>query len=73
MTEEQLKELFTPEEYNQFCEFMIGMDYSWSNDFCYIEHIQEFLTILPDDTRKEDIIYSCIKNYPHVLGLEAEK
>ena len=73
MTEDKLKELFTPEEFSKFCEFMIEMNYSWSKDSCYTEYIQEFLVSLPDDTRKEEIIYSCIRNYPHVLGIEAEK
>jgi hypothetical protein len=72
MTEEQLKQLFTLEEFNKFCEFMIEMDHSWSRNSCYTEYIQEYLTRMEDNERKEEIIYSCIRNYPHILGIESE-
>jgi hypothetical protein len=73
MTEEQLRELFTPEEFNNFCEFMIEMNYFWSKNTCYTEYVQEFLTRIEDEERTNEILYSCIKNYPHILGIEGEK
>lgn len=70
MSETELKELFTPEEYELFLEFMIKNNYFWSKDSCYVEFVQAFLTNMEDDERKDEIIYTCIKKYPKILGLE---
>lgn len=70
MSEIELKELFTPEEYELLLEFMILHDYLWSKNICYTEYIQEFLTTLDDNERKEEIIYLCIQKYPQILGLK---
>lgn len=68
MTELELRELFTPEEYERFLEFMIENNYFWSKDSCYVESVQDFLSVMEDNERKEEIICTCITKFPKILG-----
>lgn len=64
----ELKELFTLEEFELLVEYMIEKNYLWEKDSCHVWYVQEFLTILEDNERKNEIISICIQNYPQILG-----
>jgi hypothetical protein len=77
MLKEELRKLFTEDEFNQFLLFIIENKYFWlgkESDYCLVMFIQEFIgsSIKGQEKRLEEIIQICGTNYPQILGLVQE-
>lgn len=75
MQENELKELFTEEEYNEFLLFMIDRNHFWlgkEKNYCQVMYVQEFLVFKYGENIPPEIMEKCMNKYPQILGLVPE-
>jgi hypothetical protein len=69
MFEEQIKSLFSSEEYASFLKYMEKEHYFWEKNYVHSGYILGFISQMEDDSRKENIIKTCVNSYPQIVGL----
>jgi hypothetical protein len=70
MFEDQIKSLFSSEEYASFLKYMEKEHYFWEkNKFCHSGYILGFISQMEDDSRRNNIIEICTNSYPQIVGL----
>ena len=75
MFEFELDKLFNEKEIEEFYSLLYSkhiVDFLSKEKYWYSEYIQEFISIMEDNERKQEILEICVNQFPQIIGYSKE-